>query len=512
MMKKYITLLIIVLLMGTTNAYAWMCPECNNEMNSKFCTECGTKQPENSCVSCGTSFGASSPKFCSECGAKVVTDNDNATIQQTASAEGMFSDVKVTITKNKDGTIATIIVDISGETKGIATPCAEEAFLSQFIGKAGPFTEVDMVTGATSTSNAVLEAVNSLFPAEEVVVPAETETIITEYTHFPFSCDEGMSTFNSLCQSLYNDGTLSTLYSVEESLVSEIGNTYMIKKDGTFIDSILAFDKNDGSGSIECICVSYSDISKVVTNADKVNMVMIAMMLADRTLSFSDADALGIAVMTSPNHMTIRNGYEYSYDGNHIWEIKKLRPSDMLANPHPNTSQVEFTFINHNDFSQFWHNGVYRCGTDCDPGDYYIMSLYGAGALYDVEDSPNTFSWSQHRVFRKVHIKAGQYIKISHDAIMVPVSEIDEHAWKEYGVYWVGKDISAGEYKVESITDEYYTNLRHSTGIRGAYQICESLPDGSLISCSPLWNKQTYITLSDGQCIIINNARLTLVE
>nr|MBR4281833.1 FMN-binding protein [Clostridia bacterium] len=80
----------------------------------------------------------------------------------TASAKGLLSEVKVTVTLNADGTIATMVVDASGETAAIATPCTEEAFLSQFIGKKGPFT-ADVVAGATFTSNAVINAVNSLF-------------------------------------------------------------------------------------------------------------------------------------------------------------------------------------------------------------------------------------------------------------------------------------------------------------------------------------------------------------
>ena len=71
----------------------------------------------------------------------------------------------MTITLNEDGTIATMVVDASGETAAIAGPCTEEAFLSQFIGKKGPFTAghngIDVATGATFTSNAVIEAINS---------------------------------------------------------------------------------------------------------------------------------------------------------------------------------------------------------------------------------------------------------------------------------------------------------------------------------------------------------------
>ena len=81
----------------------------------------------------------------------------------TASAQGAMSPVTVTITKNEDGSIATITVDASGETPTIAAPCTEEAFLSQFIGKTAPFENVEVVTGATMTSNAIVSALNSLF-------------------------------------------------------------------------------------------------------------------------------------------------------------------------------------------------------------------------------------------------------------------------------------------------------------------------------------------------------------
>lgn len=83
--------------------------------------------------------------------------------EYTASARGLLSDVTVTIALNADGTVASISVDCSGETEAIARPCTEDAFLSQFIGRRGPFDDVDVVAGATYTSRAVIEAVNGLF-------------------------------------------------------------------------------------------------------------------------------------------------------------------------------------------------------------------------------------------------------------------------------------------------------------------------------------------------------------
>ncbi len=119
----------------------------------------------------------------------------------TASAKGLLSDVKVTITLNTDGTIATMVVDASGETAAIAAPCTEEAFLSQFIGKKGPFEGAEVVTGATFTSNAVINAVNSLFPAEEAAPAAEELT----------ASAKGLLSDVKVTITLNADGTIATM-------------------------------------------------------------------------------------------------------------------------------------------------------------------------------------------------------------------------------------------------------------------------------------------------------------
>ena len=53
------------------------------------------------------------------------------------------------------------------ETAGLGAKAQEAEFTDQFLGKAGPFTYgengVDAIAGATVTSTAVLEALNSLF-------------------------------------------------------------------------------------------------------------------------------------------------------------------------------------------------------------------------------------------------------------------------------------------------------------------------------------------------------------
>ena len=103
----------------------------------------------------------------------------------TASAKGYGGDVTVTARLNADNTVAALSVDTPDETDGLGKRCSESEFTDQFIGKAAPFAYgedgIEAVTGATFTSNAVLEALNSVVPAgdktaaAQVVAPTETE-------------------------------------------------------------------------------------------------------------------------------------------------------------------------------------------------------------------------------------------------------------------------------------------------------------------------------------------------
>ncbi len=139
---------------------------------------------------------------------------------KTASAKGLLSDVKVTITLNDDGTIATMTVDASGETEAIAKPCTEDAFLSQFIGKKGPFEGAEVVSGATFTSNAVIEAVNSLFPTQDMSTGAEEAPVAEELT----ASAKGLLSEVKVTVALGTDGTIQTM------VVDASGETEAIAK------------------------------------------------------------------------------------------------------------------------------------------------------------------------------------------------------------------------------------------------------------------------------------------
>ncbi len=102
----------------------------------------------------------------------------------TASAPGFAGkDVGVTVTLNEDGTIATIKADMSQQVPPICDMC-DEAWLNQFVGKKGPFTDIDVVASATYTSQGIIDAVNSLF-TEEAAVAEPTAEPVAESTAAP---------------------------------------------------------------------------------------------------------------------------------------------------------------------------------------------------------------------------------------------------------------------------------------------------------------------------------------
>ena len=190
-----------------------------------------------------------------------------------------------------------------------------------------------------------------------------------------------------------------------------------------------------------------------------------------------------------------------------IFFINNNKVSDSS---HSIKKEISYGFLDYKMFNNYLNNGTYKCGSDFEPGDYYIFSLYGAEALYNVCDNPNDFSWSKHRIMRKVSINNGQYIRLSAGAILVSSKEIDDNDLKKYGIFLVGTDLPEGNYKLTSITDRYDTKLGNISGVLGAYQINNDTPNSEPERCSPLFDKQAYICVQNGQYIIINNLRMIL--
>lgn len=182
-----------------------------------------------------------------------------------------------------------------------------------------------------------------------------------------------------------------------------------------------------------------------------------------------------------------------------------------VSTPYPTNTEISYGFLDYQMFDKYWTNGTFRCGTDFNEGDYYIFSIWGSAAMYDVSDTIDGFTYSDYRVLRKISITEGQYIMIDYGGLLVSADEVDENNWKKYGVFLVGTDLPAGDYKITSLTDTINTELYNVQGVSGGYQVSNSTPDSEPNDCCFLYETQAYISVKDGQYVTINDAQMVLV-
>ena len=85
----------------------------------------------------------------------------------TASSKGYGGPVAVSVTFDADGKITSLSIgnDLFAETQGVGTKALEPAFAAQFIGKQAPvsISDIDAISGATVTTEAVINAVNKAY-------------------------------------------------------------------------------------------------------------------------------------------------------------------------------------------------------------------------------------------------------------------------------------------------------------------------------------------------------------
>jgi len=167
-----------------------------------------------------------------------VEETAPAAAPLTAAAPGFAGkDVGVTATLNEDGTIATLTFDMSQQVPPVCDLCDTEDFKAQFIGKKGPFVKgegVDIVTGATFTSEGIINAVNSLFAAEEVAVEEAPADVTAAATAAATATTEEVKAEEAAPAA---DGLTAV---APGFLDSEVGVTVTLNEDGTI--ATLAFD------------------------------------------------------------------------------------------------------------------------------------------------------------------------------------------------------------------------------------------------------------------------------
>ena len=78
----------------------------------------------------------------------------------------------------------------------------------------------------------------------------------------------------------------------------------------------------------------------------------------------------------------------------------------------------------------------------------------------------------------------------------------------QYGIYKVGQDIEAGEYKVASISDSYESSYEEVDGALGALEVADEALGGNVFKTVDLYDGQKYVTLEDGQYVRVVDAAL----
>ena len=175
--------------------------------------------------------------------------------------------------------------------------------------------------------------------------------------------------------------------------------------------------------------------------------------------------------------------------------------------------RVEFGFLEHTYFEKYLTNGVFRCGTDFEPGRYFIISIYQADSDYNPSVDPDEFTSNGNRIISVKDLKENDYIKVSQGQVMVSKELVDDSNWKEYGMLTVGEDLMPGDYRIELISNEYHTDLAYLVGIGGSIQIFEDSPADKNIKYKTCYgSEQNYISLAEGQSIIGLNIRLEKVS
>ena len=151
--------------------------------------------------------------------------------------------------------------------------------------------------------------------------------------------------------------------------------------------------------------------------------------------------------------------------------------------------------------------GMYKVGTDIPAGEYMILANNNALSYYQVsKDSSGSLesivSNDNFRGNRYITVSDGQYIEFK-DSAMYPVAKAptlsaENNRYTE-GMYKVGRDIAAGEYKLipEDDTGAYVEVDKDSKGELG-----------SIVS-NDNFTTEKYITIKDNQYIKLVGCHIT---
>ena len=148
--------------------------------------------------------------------------------------------------------------------------------------------------------------------------------------------------------------------------------------------------------------------------------------------------------------------------------------------------------------------GMYKVGTDIPAGEYVLISNASAYFQISKDSSGSMDSIIANDNFSNrsiVTIAAGQYFEFkncsAYPVAQAPTVDISSNVLNA-GMYKVGTDFPAGEYKVEADGSGYFEVSNNSSHSMDA------------ISANDNFQGSKYVTVKDGQYLKLNKAKLHL--
>ena len=211
----------------------------------------------------------------------------------TASVQGFAGPVAVTLTLDDSLTIQSIEIgdDQFAETEGLGAKAKEAAFTDQFVGKTLPLADgdIDAISGATITTNAVLDAVNAIYEAatgapEATEAPAAAD--VPEATEAPETTEAPEAT----------EAPVATDAPVAEGEVVNEGTVWLTSAQG-FAGPVAVQVTLDGL-TIKSIKIGDDQFAETDGLGAKALDPMFQLQFVDKTLPLADGDVEAISGAT----------------------------------------------------------------------------------------------------------------------------------------------------------------------------------------------------------------------
>lgn len=190
-------------------------------------------------------------------------------------------------------------------------------------------------------------------------------------------------------------------------------------------------------------------------------------------------------------------------------QIPDSPSQDISVDVSESSPSEDISPVEEEEEESVWHKaGMYKVGSDIPAGEYLIqasgscymqVSTDSSGSLNSIATNDNFSDW------RYITLLDEQYLTVRNGSF-ASIDDIDPitSSTGSYaaGMYKVGRDLEAGEYKIEAIGNCYLEVTEDSTGSLYSIVNNDNIKTG----------ENRYVTVLDGQYIEFSNAVMAPVD